>query len=128
MIGEIEALGYETRVIALNFMHAMPRRCLPAPQLRDRLYVAYLTEIAWPPTRLEQVVASEGVVPELRAHRRRGAVMEEKPPGHGPLRHPLGPVRLSLPVDDVPVRGGRADRHPWRRRDRLGSASRREGR
>ncbi|MFD0366347.1 DNA cytosine methyltransferase, partial [Nocardia sp. GCM10030253] len=40
-IGEIEALGYETRVIALNSMHAMPRRCLPAPQSRDRLYVAY---------------------------------------------------------------------------------------
>ncbi|MBA4856824.1 DNA cytosine methyltransferase [Nocardia farcinica] len=33
--------GYETRVIALNSMHAVPRRCLPAPQSRDRLYVAY---------------------------------------------------------------------------------------
>ncbi|MBF6358245.1 DNA cytosine methyltransferase [Nocardia higoensis] len=33
--------GYETRVIALNSMHAVPRTCLPAPQSRDRLYVMY---------------------------------------------------------------------------------------
>src|SRR5690606_33646791 len=40
---EIEAIGpgYETRVIALNSMHALPRHCLPAPQSRDRLYVMY---------------------------------------------------------------------------------------
>ncbi|WP_157103739.1 DNA cytosine methyltransferase [Nocardia harenae] len=40
-IGEIQALGYATRVIAFNSMHAMPRRCERAPQSRDRLYVAY---------------------------------------------------------------------------------------
>lgn len=40
-IGEIEDIGYETRVIALNSMHAIPRRCARAPQSRDRLYVAY---------------------------------------------------------------------------------------
>ncbi|WP_159850477.1 DNA methyltransferase [Nocardia sp. CY41] len=40
-IGEIRALGYETRVIALNSAHVLPRMCLPVPQSRDRLYVAY---------------------------------------------------------------------------------------
>jgi DNA (cytosine-5)-methyltransferase 1 len=40
-IGEIERLGYDTRVIALNSMHAMPRVSLRAPQSRDRLYIAY---------------------------------------------------------------------------------------
>jgi DNA (cytosine-5)-methyltransferase 1 len=39
--GEIHALGYHTRVIALNSMHAASRRTLRAPQSRDRLYVAY---------------------------------------------------------------------------------------
>lgn len=41
-IGEIKALGYDVRVIALNSMHALAptnRRC---PQSRDRLYVAYI--------------------------------------------------------------------------------------
>ncbi|WP_306357333.1 MULTISPECIES: DNA methyltransferase [unclassified Nocardia] len=33
--------GYETKVIAFNSMHVMPRRCRRAPQSRDRLYVAY---------------------------------------------------------------------------------------
>jgi len=33
--------GYETRVIALNSMHAAGRNTLRAPQSRDRLYVAY---------------------------------------------------------------------------------------
>lgn len=33
--------GYNVRVIAMNSMHAMPRLCSPAPQSRDRLYVAY---------------------------------------------------------------------------------------
>lgn len=40
-IGEIHKLGYTTRVIALNSMHADPRSLLGAPQSRDRLYVAY---------------------------------------------------------------------------------------
>ena len=40
-IGEITKLGYETRVIALNSMHADPRTVHKAPQSRDRLYVAY---------------------------------------------------------------------------------------
>lgn len=41
-LGEIRALGYDTRVIALNSMHAQPRDVSRrAPQSRDRLYVAY---------------------------------------------------------------------------------------
>jgi DNA (cytosine-5)-methyltransferase 1 len=40
-IGEIRKLGYHTRVIALNSMHADPRSVHLAPQSRDRLYVAY---------------------------------------------------------------------------------------
>ncbi|MDE1674690.1 DNA cytosine methyltransferase [Nocardia gipuzkoensis] len=40
-IGEIRALGYRTRVIALNSMHAQASRTPAAPQSRDRLYVAY---------------------------------------------------------------------------------------
>ncbi len=40
-IGEITKLGYHTRVIALNSMHADPRTVHKAPQSRDRLYVAY---------------------------------------------------------------------------------------
>lgn len=40
-IGEIRKLGYRTRVIALNSMHADPRTVHKAPQSRDRLYVAY---------------------------------------------------------------------------------------
>ena len=40
-IGEIHKMGYYTRVIALNSMHADPRSVHKAPQSRDRLYVAY---------------------------------------------------------------------------------------
>lgn len=40
-IGEIRKLGYQTRTIALNSMHADPRALHAAPQSRDRLYVAY---------------------------------------------------------------------------------------
>ncbi|MFB7878553.1 DNA cytosine methyltransferase [Nocardia sp. NPDC056064] len=40
-IGEIRALGYGVRVIALNSAHAQPVRTPAAPQSRDRLYVAY---------------------------------------------------------------------------------------
>jgi len=43
-IGEIRKLGYKTRVIALNSMHANPRTVHQAPQSRDRLYVAYWHE------------------------------------------------------------------------------------
>lgn len=41
-LGEFRELGYITRVIALNSMHADPRSVLKAPQSRDRLYVAYI--------------------------------------------------------------------------------------
>lgn len=40
-IGEIRALGYSTKTIALNSMHAAGRRTARAPQSRDRLYLAY---------------------------------------------------------------------------------------
>ncbi|WP_055481267.1 DNA cytosine methyltransferase [Sphaerimonospora mesophila] len=40
-LGRLHLLGYRTRVIALNSMHARPVRTRPAPQSRDRLYVAY---------------------------------------------------------------------------------------
>lgn len=38
---EIEAIGYRTRLIALNSMHAQSVRTPRAPQSRDRLYLAY---------------------------------------------------------------------------------------
>jgi DNA (cytosine-5)-methyltransferase 1 len=41
---EIRILGYRTRVIAINSMHAQPAQTLIAPQSRDRLYVAYWHE------------------------------------------------------------------------------------
>lgn len=44
-LGEIRALGYRTRVIALNSMHAQPVSTRRAPQSRDRLYVAYWLEV-----------------------------------------------------------------------------------
>jgi DNA (cytosine-5)-methyltransferase 1 len=40
-LGEIRKLGYRTRVIAINSMHAHGTRTPTAPQSRDRLYVAY---------------------------------------------------------------------------------------
>lgn len=40
-LNEIRKLGYHTRVIAINSMHAYPVRTHRAPQSRDRLYVAY---------------------------------------------------------------------------------------
>ncbi|MFD5875659.1 DNA cytosine methyltransferase [Streptomyces sp. NPDC060322] len=43
-IGELHKLGYKTRVIALNSMHADPRAVEKAPQSRDRLYVGYWHE------------------------------------------------------------------------------------
>jgi DNA (cytosine-5)-methyltransferase 1 len=39
--GAIAGLGYRTKLIALNSMHARPRVTLLAPQSRDRLYLAY---------------------------------------------------------------------------------------
>lgn len=43
-LGELHKMGYRTRVIALNSMHADPRSVHPAPQSRDRLYVGYWHE------------------------------------------------------------------------------------
>ncbi len=40
-IREIELLGYKTRLIAFNSMHAVAPRSRRAPQSRDRLYLAY---------------------------------------------------------------------------------------
>ncbi|MER6522576.1 DNA cytosine methyltransferase [Streptomyces sp. NPDC001553] len=40
-LGELHKLGYATRTIALNSMHAQAPTMLRAPQSRDRLYVAY---------------------------------------------------------------------------------------
>jgi DNA (cytosine-5)-methyltransferase 1 len=40
-VREIELLGYRTRLVALNSMHAAGRRSPRAPQSRDRLYLAY---------------------------------------------------------------------------------------
>lgn len=40
-LGELHKMGYKTRVIALNSMHADPRSVHRAPQSRDRLYVGY---------------------------------------------------------------------------------------
>jgi DNA (cytosine-5)-methyltransferase 1 len=41
---EIEVLGYRTRLIALNSMHAQSQWTPRAPQSRDRLYLAYWHE------------------------------------------------------------------------------------
>ncbi|MEV6651761.1 DNA cytosine methyltransferase [Streptomyces sp. NPDC051219] len=38
---EIRTLGYDTKLIPLNSMHARPVRTVAAPQSRDRLYLAY---------------------------------------------------------------------------------------
>ncbi|MFJ7909823.1 DNA cytosine methyltransferase [Kitasatospora sp. NPDC096204] len=40
-VDSIRALGYRTRLIALNSMHARPNVVAAAPQSRDRLYLAY---------------------------------------------------------------------------------------
>jgi DNA (cytosine-5)-methyltransferase 1 len=40
-LAAIRNLGYQTKLIALNSMHARPRVTAPAPQSRDRLYLAY---------------------------------------------------------------------------------------
>lgn len=43
-IGEFHKLGYRTRLIAFNSMHARPVRALRAPQSRNRLFLAYWHE------------------------------------------------------------------------------------
>lgn len=43
-LGRIQRLGYRTRLIALNSMHAQSRWTPRAPQSRDRLYLAYWLE------------------------------------------------------------------------------------
>jgi len=43
-VREIQVLGYRTRLIALNSMHAQGTRTPRAPQSRDRLYLAYWHE------------------------------------------------------------------------------------
>jgi DNA (cytosine-5)-methyltransferase 1 len=43
-IGAFRAMGYKTKVIALNSMHVWGTSSLRAPQSRDRLYVAYWHE------------------------------------------------------------------------------------
>jgi len=43
-ISELHKMGYRTRVIALNSMHANPRTLEAVPQSRDRLYVGYWHE------------------------------------------------------------------------------------
>lgn len=49
-ITAIRNLGYSTRHIALNSMHAQPSITPPAPQSRDRLYLAYLDDLrCWTP-------------------------------------------------------------------------------
>nr|BFE71748.1 hypothetical protein GCM10020092_050490 [Actinoplanes digitatis] len=40
-LGEIRKLGYDTRVIAFNSMHAQPVRARRAPQSRNRAFVGY---------------------------------------------------------------------------------------
>lgn len=81
-VGDIRALGYRTRLVALNSMHARPERTDPCPQSRDRLYLAYwrtdlgrtpawdkwLRPVAWCPTCEQQVNA-------VQAFKRPGANM-----------------------------------------------------
>ncbi|WP_042408809.1 DNA cytosine methyltransferase [Streptacidiphilus carbonis] len=40
-VGDIRALGYTTKLVALNSMHVRPEHTDPCPQSRDRLYLAY---------------------------------------------------------------------------------------
>lgn len=40
-IGEFHKIGYHTRLIAFNSMHALPVRALRVPQSRNRLFLAY---------------------------------------------------------------------------------------
>lgn len=41
-VAEFHRMGYVTKLIALNSMHAAPRSVHAAPQSRDRLYLAYV--------------------------------------------------------------------------------------
>ncbi len=45
-VASIRNLGYRTRLIALNSMHARPAATPPVPQSRDRLYLAYLDNLS----------------------------------------------------------------------------------
>ncbi|KUL40765.1 DNA cytosine methyltransferase [Actinoplanes awajinensis] len=70
-LGELHKLGYETRLIAFNSMHAQPVRARRAPQSRNRAYVGYwhtslgrrpdwdkwLRPAAWCPSCEQQVTA-----------------------------------------------------------------------
>src|SRR5260370_12276780 len=69
-VASIEKLGYRTRLIALNSMHARPSVTPLAPQSRDRLYLAYwlrsirdpdwdkwLRPLAWCPSCEQEVLA-----------------------------------------------------------------------
>lgn len=72
-VASIENLGYRTRLIAINSMHARPRITPYAPQSRDRLYLAYwsvslgrdpdwdrwLRPQAWCPSCEQQVTAMQ---------------------------------------------------------------------
>jgi DNA (cytosine-5)-methyltransferase 1 len=81
-LGDLRKLGYSTRTIAFNSMHAAGTRTPRAPQSRDRLYVAYwhnslgrtpdwdkwLRPTAWCPS-------CEQTVEAVQAFKRRGADM-----------------------------------------------------
>jgi DNA (cytosine-5)-methyltransferase 1 len=70
-LAEFRKLGYDTRLIAFNSMHAQPVRARRAPQSRNRAYVAYwhnslgrrpdfdkwLRPSAWCPSCAEQILA-----------------------------------------------------------------------
>ena len=80
--GEFHKLGYITRLVAMNSMHAQPRRTAKAPQSRNRFYMGYihrsigrlpdwdkwLRPPAWCPTCDRQVAA-------IQVWKRRGADM-----------------------------------------------------
>jgi DNA (cytosine-5)-methyltransferase 1 len=81
-LGDLHKLGYRTRTIAFNSMHAAGTRSRRAPQSRDRLYVAYwhqslgrnpdwdkwLRPAAWCPS-------CERTVEAVQSFKRRGADM-----------------------------------------------------
>ncbi len=46
-LARIRGLGYQVRVIAINSMHAAPRRGQAVPQSRDRLFAAYLDNFSY---------------------------------------------------------------------------------
>ena len=76
----IEQLGYRTRLIAFNSMHARPTRTPYAPQSRDRLYLAYWHKQHRPHPRLGPLAAARHLVPVVR--RGSAAVQSWKRPGN----------------------------------------------